>query len=80
MDLEDCKRKLAQIENANPIQKEYYFGKFWREYYKALAFIISELEGKAVDIGHIGETDTSSVFRQDKEIQSEKPVIIEFDL
>lgn len=27
MDLEDCKRKLAQIENANPIQKEYYFGK-----------------------------------------------------
>ena len=27
MDLEDCKRKLAQIENANPIQKEYYSGK-----------------------------------------------------
>ena len=32
MDLEDCKRKLAQIENANPIQKN----------------IISEKEGAPV--------------------------------
>ena len=78
--LEDCKRKLAQIDAANPIQKEYYYGKFWREYYKTLAFIITELEGKAVDTEHIGETDTTSVFRHQTEERKAEPIIIEFNL